>query len=80
MTRSVLRYVKHRITQRPDIEVTFQAECQTCEWKARPSTDGTTVDVECMSHTGRTGRPGLRSTCTSFAMVTRVGIEAVSAR
>lgn len=80
MTRSVLRYVKHRITQQLDTEVTFEAECEACQWKAAPSTDGATVDVECMSHTGRTGHPEFRRTCTSFAMVTRVGTEAASAR
>ncbi|CAL9382730.1 DUF7848 domain-containing protein [Streptomyces sp. enrichment culture] len=40
MTRSVLRYVKHRITQQPDTCMTFEAECMTCDWKAEPSTDG----------------------------------------
>lgn len=55
MTRSVLRFVKHRITQQPDTCMTFEAKCMTCDWKAEPSTDGAGVDVECMSHTGRTG-------------------------
>ncbi|MDQ0793735.1 hypothetical protein QFZ58_002223 [Streptomyces sp. B1I3] len=70
---TVLRYVKHRITQEPGAAVTFTAECQTCEWEAAPSTDGAAVDVECMSHTGRTGHSGFRRTCASFAVVTRVG-------
>ena len=59
-TRSVLRHVRHRITQHPDTDVTFEAECLWCEWKAMPSTDGAAVDVECMSHTGRSGHKGFR--------------------
>ncbi|MEV7199386.1 hypothetical protein [Streptomyces griseoluteus] len=46
MTRSVLRYVKHWITQQPDTCMTFEAECMTGDWKAEPSTDGAGVDVE----------------------------------
>lgn len=80
MTRSVLRFVKHRITQQPGTDVTFAAECMACEWKVTPSADGAAVDIECMSHTGRTGHPEFRRTCTSFAMVSRVGTEAASAR
>ncbi|MDQ1044300.1 hypothetical protein [Streptomyces sp. V4I2] len=71
MTRSVLRYVKHRITKHPDTDVTFEAECLKCEWQATPSTDGAAVDVECMGHTGRTGHAGFRRICTSFALVER---------
>lgn len=70
-SRTVLRYVRHRITQHPDTDVTFEAECLRCEWTATPSTDGAAVDVECMSHTGRTGHGGFRRICTSFAMVVR---------
>ncbi|WP_282699470.1 hypothetical protein [Streptomyces sp. CC219B] len=70
-SRTVLRYVRHRITQHPDTDVTFEAECLLCEWTATPSTDGAAVDVECMSHTGRTGHGGFRRICTSFAMVVR---------
>lgn len=54
MTRSVMRFVKHRITQQSDTCMTFEAECMTCDWKAKPSTDGAAVDVECMTHTDRT--------------------------
>ncbi len=32
MTRSILRYTKHRITQHPDTEATFEAMCLTCDW------------------------------------------------
>ncbi|WP_093599566.1 DUF7848 domain-containing protein [Streptomyces griseoaurantiacus] len=71
MTRSVLRYVKHRIAQQPDTCMTFGAECMTCEWKAKPSTDGATVDVECMNHTGRAGHASFRRLCTSLALVER---------
>ncbi|MEW2117249.1 hypothetical protein AB0945_19075 [Streptomyces sp. NPDC005474] len=71
MTRSVLRYVKHRITRQPDTDATFEAECLTCEWKATSSTDGAAVDVECMSHTGRTGHATFRRLCTSLALVER---------
>lgn len=68
-----MRYVEHKITQHPDTEVTFEAECLThaCGWQATPSTDGAAVDVECMSHTGRTGHGAFRRLCTSFALVVR---------
>lgn len=73
MARTVLRYVKHRITQHPDTDVTFEAKCLThgCGWAVQPSTDGAAVDAECMSHTGRTGHGSFRRTCTSFAIVVR---------
>jgi hypothetical protein len=71
MVRSIVRFVKHRITQHPDTDVTFEAECLACDWQADPSTDGAAVDIECMSHTGRTGHPGFRRLCTSFALVER---------
>lgn len=71
MARTVLRYVKHRITLHPDTEVTFDASCLTCDWQATASPDDEAVDVECMAHTGRTGHGGFRRTCTSFAMVVR---------
>jgi hypothetical protein len=73
VTRSVLRYVSHRIAQHPDTDVTYEAECLRCDWQATPSTDGAAVDVECMSHTGRTGHAGFRRLCTSFAFVQRQG-------
>ncbi len=76
MPRAVLRYVTHRITQHPDTDVTFEAECLHCAWMANPSEDGAAVDVECMGHTGRSGHRGFRRVCTSFAMVTRDGTEA----
>ncbi|WP_446459148.1 DUF7848 domain-containing protein [Streptomyces parvus] len=72
MTRAVLRYVTHRITQHPDTDVTFEAECLHCEWTARPSEDGAAVDIACMGHTGRSGHKGFRRLCTSFAMIVRV--------
>ncbi|WP_452672817.1 DUF7848 domain-containing protein [Streptomyces alboflavus] len=71
MTRSILRYTKHRITQHPDTELTFEAKCLTCDWEAAPSSDGATVDVECMSHTGRTQHDQFRRLCTSVALVER---------
>jgi hypothetical protein len=71
VTRAVLRYVAHRITQHPDTDVTFEAECLHCKWKATPSTDRAVVDVECMSHTGRSNHRGFRRICTAFAMAVR---------
>ncbi|QNP65101.1 helix-turn-helix domain-containing protein [Streptomyces genisteinicus] len=73
MPRAVLRYVTHRITQHPDTDVTFEAECLRCGWSATPSEDGSAVDIECMGHTGRTGHEGFRRVCTSFALVVRAG-------
>ena len=73
MTRAILRYAEHRITRHPDTDVTFEAECLSCDWKAEPSEDGAAVDLECMRHTGRSSHESFRRTCTSFAMVTRDG-------
>jgi hypothetical protein len=72
VTRSILRYVQHRITKHRGTDVTFEAECLKCDWTATPSTDGAAVDIECMGHTGRTRHQGFRRVCTSFAMVERV--------
>ncbi len=71
MTRSVLRYVTHRITQHPDTGVTYEAECLRCGWKAGPSEGGADVDLECMRHTGRSGHQSFRRVCTSLALVVR---------
>jgi len=71
MTRSVLRYVTHRITQHPDTDVTYEAECLRCDWKAGPSEDGAAVDLECMRRTGRAGHQSFRRVCTSLALVVR---------
>ncbi|MGW6529655.1 DUF7848 domain-containing protein [Streptomyces venezuelae] len=71
MRRSILRYTKHRITQQPDTEATFEAKCLTCAWEAKPASDGATVDVECLSHTGRTQHNRFRRLCTSVAQVER---------
>ncbi|MEW1611353.1 MULTISPECIES: hypothetical protein [unclassified Streptomyces] len=71
MTRAVLRYVLHRITEHPDTDVTFEAECRHCGWSSTASTDTEAVDVECMSHTGRSGHKGFRRVRTSFATVVR---------
>ncbi|MGV9896515.1 DUF7848 domain-containing protein [Streptomyces tendae] len=51
--------------------MTFEAECLHCKWTATPATDGAAIDLECMSHTGRSGHKGFRRLCTSFAMVVR---------
>ncbi|MGW2968122.1 DUF7848 domain-containing protein [Streptomyces mirabilis] len=42
-----------------------------CKWTATPSTESASVDVECLSHTGRSGHAGFRRIRTSFAMVVR---------
>ncbi|MFF5669784.1 hypothetical protein ACFY8S_06525 [Streptomyces hygroscopicus] len=73
MPRAVLRYVTHRITQHPETDVTFEAECLRCDWSATRYEDGAAVDIECMGHTGRTGHEGFRRVCTSFALVERAG-------
>ncbi|MFF3879325.1 hypothetical protein [Streptomyces sp. NPDC001978] len=80
MVHTVLRFVEHRITQHPGTDVTFEAECLHCDWQATPSPDGAAVDLECMSHTGRSGHQGFRRICTSFAKVTRTGADAASDR
>ncbi|WP_338674029.1 hypothetical protein V1460_13875 [Streptomyces sp. SCSIO 30461] len=69
--KTAMRYVMHRITEHPDTDVTFEAECLHCKWKATPSTESASVDVECMNHTDRSGHAGFRRVRTSFAMVVR---------
>jgi hypothetical protein len=69
--RAAVRYVMHRITEHPDTDVTFEAERLHCKWKATPSTESASVDVECMSHTGRSDHASFRRIRTSFAMVVR---------
>ncbi|WP_442812388.1 hypothetical protein OG735_06990 [Streptomyces sp. NBC_01210] len=71
--RTIIRSVTHRITPHPDTDVTFEAECLACSWKATPSTDGKAVDVELMSHAGRSNHRGFRRVVTGFAFVVRDG-------
>ncbi|MCX4550073.1 hypothetical protein OG204_16275 [Streptomyces sp. NBC_01387] len=71
--RAAYRYVQHTITEHPDTDVTFEAECLWCEWKAKPSADPAAVDVECLSHTGRSAHKSFRRLRTSFALVVRAG-------
>ncbi|MCP3819090.1 hypothetical protein NLX86_13495 [Streptomyces sp. A3M-1-3] len=69
--RAAYRYVVHKVTQLPDTEVIFEAQCLCCDWEAAPSTDSAAVDVEAMTHTGRSGHGSFRRICTSFAIVVR---------
>lgn len=71
--RSLLKLVKHIIVQHPDTDVTYEAECLACKWVAQPSTDVGSVDVECMSHAGRSNHRGFRRIVTGFAFVIRDG-------
>ncbi|WP_327246145.1 DUF7848 domain-containing protein [Streptomyces sp. NBC_01320] len=34
--RAAYRYVLHRITEHPDTNVTYEAECLWCDWAAEP--------------------------------------------
>ncbi|MFB6776790.1 hypothetical protein ACFCX0_05020 [Streptomyces sp. NPDC056352] len=58
--RAAYRYVLHRITEHPGTDVTYEAGCLWCDWAAEPSTDSASADVECMSHTGRSGHNSFR--------------------
>ena len=69
--RAAYRYVLQRITEHPDTDVTFEAECLWCVWKATPADDSAAVDLECLSHTGRSGHKSFRRLRTSFALVVR---------
>ncbi|MET9206663.1 hypothetical protein ACIQIG_17910 [Streptomyces bacillaris] len=73
MTRSLVRHVQHTIVQHPDTDVTYEAECLSCKWSATPSTDAAQVDVECLSHAGRSNHRGFRRVVTGFAFVVREG-------
>ncbi|GGT66878.1 DUF7848 domain-containing protein [Streptomyces purpureus] len=69
--RAAYRHVLHRIIQHPDTDITHEAQCLSCAWEASPSTDAAAVDVECMSHTGRSNHRSFRRVCTSFTFVVR---------
>lgn len=71
--RATIRSVSHRITQHPDTDVTYEAECLACQWSAKPSTDVRAVDIECMRHAGRSNHRGYRRIVTGFAFVVRDG-------
>ncbi|MYS37895.1 hypothetical protein K388_00305 [Streptomyces sp. KhCrAH-43] len=73
--QTVLRYVQHRIVQHPDIEATYEGACQSCNWKATPSGDKAAVDIECMSHTGRSNHRVFRRNASDLAFVVRDGEE-----
>jgi hypothetical protein len=76
-TRALIRPVTHRIVQHPDTDVTYEAECLHCAWTATPSTSTKAVDVECMSHAGRSNHRGFRRVVTGFAFVVREGEDPV---
>ncbi|WP_455567472.1 DUF7848 domain-containing protein [Streptomyces atratus] len=69
--RALIRSVTHRITQHPNTDVTYEAECLACAWTATPSTDAEKVDVRCLSHAGRSNHRGFRRIVTGFAFVVR---------
>ncbi|MCX4866885.1 MULTISPECIES: hypothetical protein [unclassified Streptomyces] len=69
--RAAHRYALHRITEHPDTDTTFEAECLWCSWAAEPSTESASVDVECLIHTGLSGHESFRRVRTSFAVVVR---------
>jgi hypothetical protein len=71
MTRAYFRYTAHTISEHPDTEVTFEAECLWCEWRATPSDTDRSVDLDCLRHAGRSGHKGFRRVRTSFAAVVR---------
>ncbi|MFY0513528.1 hypothetical protein ACOMD4_24535 [Streptomyces anulatus] len=75
MTRALVRHVKHTIKQHPNTDVTYEAECLHCKWAAIPSTTMAAVDVECLSHAGRSNHRGFRRIVTGFAFVIREGEE-----
>lgn len=75
-SRTLIRSVKHRIAQHPDIGLTYEAACLSCRWTAQSSPDGRAVDEECMKHAGRSNHRGFRRTATSYAYVVRDGEEA----
>lgn len=73
MTRAIVRHVVHRITEHPDTEVTYEADCLHCGWSATPSTDGPAVNLACMEHSGKSNHRGFRRTMTGFIFVVRDG-------
>ncbi|MGW1554261.1 DUF7848 domain-containing protein [Streptomyces sp. NPDC002346] len=75
--RALIRSVSHRIIQHPSTDVTYEAECLHCSWTATPSTDVAAVDVDCMTHAGRSNHRGFRRIVTGFAFVVRDGEDPV---
>ncbi|MEV7525541.1 hypothetical protein [Streptomyces sp. NPDC091371] len=69
---TVLRFVTHRIISHPAGGVTVSAQCLDagCGWTAGPVADVAQVDVDCMSHTGRTGHPTFARKYEDVALVT----------
>ncbi|MFJ6465306.1 hypothetical protein ACIQM0_30480 [Streptomyces sp. NPDC091387] len=76
-TRTLIRNVSHTIAPHPDTEITYEADCLGCQWSAEPSTDAAAVDVECLSHAGRSNHRGFRRIVTGFAFVVRAGEDPV---
>lgn len=70
-THAVFRFVEHTITEHPDTDVTYEAECLRCDGSAGAHDEPEPVDEWCLRHTGRTGHAGFRRLRTSFAMVVR---------
>lgn len=70
MTRSVMRYVKHRICGHPDIPPMHDAKCRGCGWTA-PQANAGAVDIECMKHTGLSGHTQFERTASWVAFVVR---------
>ncbi|MGW1195096.1 DUF7848 domain-containing protein [Streptomyces sp. NPDC002536] len=71
MSRARFRHVDHTIREHPDTDVTYEAECPWCNWKAIPADNPDPVDVECLKHAGQSDHQGFRRIRTSFAQVVR---------
>lgn len=73
MTRSVFRYVRHRMTRHPDTDTTATAECMTldCGWESLPTSEAEHCEVQCMTHTGLTGHVMFRRRFEDIAVVER---------
>lgn len=72
-SRVIFRSLVHRIAAHPDILPTYTSGCESCGWAAEPSTDGESVDMECLAHAGRSGHRQFTRTVTGRAFVVREG-------
>ncbi|ARI52213.1 DUF7848 domain-containing protein [Streptomyces bacillaris] len=73
--RTVLRSLMHKIVTHPDVPATYTARCVSCGWTAEASTDGEAVDMECLTHAGRSNHRQFARTVVGRAFVVREGEE-----
>jgi hypothetical protein len=77
--RVVIRSLVHRIISHPDISTSFSAKCGSCSWATSKvsARSEEAVDVECMTHAGRSNHRQFTRLHSSLAFVVREGEDLV---